>query len=253
MLVQGVGVCGSGWQPQVEALASRHECLTFDHRGLGKSRPYDEAGTALTVERMASDTLALMDEARFTRAHLVGHSLGGLVALAVAIGSPQRVLSLSLLCTFARGRDAGPPTPRMIFIGARTRIGTLRSRRHAFLELLLPPASFASLSPAERESLAGRLAPLFGHDLGELPSAANRQLAAMRRFDATSRLLELAALRTLVVSGKHDLIAPPRLGRALAAGIPGARYAELENAAHGVPLHSPDVVNALLMPHLGAP
>jgi pimeloyl-ACP methyl ester carboxylesterase len=71
----------------------------------------------------------------------------------------------------------------------------------------------------------------------------------MRAFDATARLGELAGIPALVVGAAHDPIAPPRLGRSLAAGIPGARYVELADASHGVTLQSPDRVHALLEEH----
>jgi 3-oxoadipate enol-lactonase len=62
-------------------------------------------------------------------------------------------------------------------------------------------------------------------------------------------LKELANTPTLVVSATHDRIAPPAAGRAIAAGIPGSRYVEITNAAHGVTLQKPDEVNALLLGH----
>ena len=98
LLVQGVGVHGDGWRPQVDALAGRFRCLTFDNRGMGRSQP---AGGPVTVEQMAEDARALMDAQGWDSAHVVGHSLGGAVALHLALTTPPRVRSLSLLCTFA--------------------------------------------------------------------------------------------------------------------------------------------------------
>ena len=72
----------------------------------------------------------------------------------------------------------------------------------------------------------------------------------MGRYDATSRLGELSSLPTLVVSAFHDRIARPELGRALAAGVPGARYIEIADAAHGVPIECPEQINKMLLEHL---
>ena len=105
LFIQGVGVHGSGWTPQIDALADRCQCTTFDNRGLGLSQP---RGCAITVEQMADDAAAVMDAVGWQSAHIVGHSLGGLVALHLALSARARVRSLSLLCTFARGRDATP-------------------------------------------------------------------------------------------------------------------------------------------------
>lgn len=249
LFVQGVGVHGDGWRPQVDALADRFRCLTFDNRGMGLSQP--AGGGRLTVERMADDARALMDALGWASAHVVGHSLGGLVAVRLALSARPRVRSLALLCTFADGRVAARPTPWILWVGTRTRIGTRRMRRRAFLQLILPPADFATLGAAGADALAARYAPLFGHDLADAPPVAMKQLGAAKRYDATPQLPDLAGLPTLVASATHDRIAPPWAGRAIAAGVPGARLVELPDAAHGVPIHQPGRVNSLLAEHLG--
>jgi pimeloyl-ACP methyl ester carboxylesterase len=244
LLIQGVGVHGTGWKPQVDELAAYYECLSFDNRGIGQSQPGSDA---LTVEQMADDALALMDAEGWPTAHVIGHSLGGLVALQLALVARQRVRSLSLLCTFANGRAAAPLTRRMLWSGIRSRVGTRRMRRRGFLSLLLPPGM---LSPREQDDLAMELTPLFGHDLADQPEVTNQQIDAMRTADVTRRLRELAGKPTLVVSGKHDPIAPPELGRAIARGIVGARYEEFSDASHGLPIHRAARVNTLLRNHL---
>jgi pimeloyl-ACP methyl ester carboxylesterase len=243
LLIQGVGVHSSGWTPQTDALADHYTCLTFDNRGVGRSRP---AGGPITVEQMADDARALMDAVGWESAHVAGHSLGGIVAISLALAEPRRVRSLALLCTFARGKDAAPLTPRLVWLGLRTKVGTRAMRRKAFLRLVSPPGHPAA------DGEADRLADLFGHDLVNLPEAAGAQLRAMRAADTAHRLGQLAGLPTLVVSAEHDPIAPPRLGRALAAGIAGAKYSELAGASHAAPILSADRVNALLAEHLAA-
>lgn len=244
VLVQGVGVAGSGWTPQVQALRARFRCLTFDNRGMGASQP---AGAAITVRQMAEDALWLMDRLEWDSAHLVGHSLGGPVALEMALARPERARSLSLLCTLARGRDATRLTWRMLRLGLRSRVGPRRARRRAFLEMVMPPGA---LRGADRDRMAAELAPLFGHDLADQPAIALKQLAALRAWDGTDRLGRLSAIPTLVMSAAHDPIAPPRFGRALAEAIPGARYVEFDDASHGLPIQHAGRVNALLAEHL---
>ncbi|HET7463420.1 MAG TPA: alpha/beta hydrolase [Longimicrobium sp.] len=244
VLIQGVGVAGSGWAPQVDALRHEFTCLTFDNRGMGASQPIGAA--PVSVGQMADDTLWLMSQLGWRSAHVVGHSLGGPVALEMALRQPGRVRSLSLLCTLARGRDATSLTWRMLWLGMRSRIGPRRARRHAFLEIVMPPAALAG---ADRDALAAELAPRFGHDLADQPPVAMKQLAALRAYDATGRLGEISA-PTLVLSAAHDPIAPPRHGRALAAAIGGARYVEFADASHGLPIQHAARVNELLRAHL---
>jgi len=244
VLIQGVGVAGSGWTPQVDGLRAEFRCLTFDNRGMGASQP---AGAAITVRQMAEDTLWLMSHLGWDAAHVVGHSLGGPVALEMALTAPKRVRSLSLLCTLARGRDATALSWRMLWLGLRSRIGPRRARRRAFLEMVMPPAA---LRETDRDRLAAELAPLFGHDLADQPPITLKQLGALRAYDATDRLGEITGIPTLVMSAAHDPIAPPRLGRALAAAIPGARFVEFADASHGLPIQHAGRVNALLVEHL---
>jgi pimeloyl-ACP methyl ester carboxylesterase len=243
LLIQGVGVHGTGWTPQTDALASRFRCITFDNRGMGRSQP---AGGAITVEQMAEDALALLDAEKVEAAHVVGHSLGGLVALRLALEARARVRTLALMCTFADGRAAAPLTLRMMWLGMRTKIGTRRMRRRAFLRLVMPADALAH---TDADAMAERLAPLFGHDLGDQPPVVNEQLSAMRKYSAMPRLGELAGLPTLVLSGAHDPISPPRVSEALAKGIPGARHVAFADASHGLPIQHAERVNALLVEH----
>lgn len=245
LLVQGVGVHGPGWAPQVAGLESRFRCLSFDNRGIGRSQP---RGERLSVERMAEDARALMEQEGWTSAHVVGHSLGGLVALHLALSARPLVRSLALLCTFARGGDATRPSAFMLWAGLRSRVGTRRSRRRAFLEIVMPREMLAA---CDRELLAERLAPLFGHDLADHPPIELEQLGAARAYDCSGRLGELSGLPTLVLSAAHDPISPPSVGRALAAAIPGARFVEWDDASHGAPIQHADRLNALLLEHLG--
>jgi pimeloyl-ACP methyl ester carboxylesterase len=244
LLIQGTGVHGDGWRPQVDALVHRYECLTFDNRGMGRSQPL---GASVTVAQMAQDALAIMDARGWASAHVVGHSLGGLVAQQLALTARSRVRSLSLLCTFARGGDATRLTPWMMWVGLRSRVGPRRLRRQAFLQMILPPAEFMTV---DRDALAERLAIAFGHDLADQPGIIGKQLSAMSTCDVTPCLGELAGLPTLVVSAELDRIAPTTSGRAIAAGITGSRYVELAGAAHGVPVTAPEKINALLLEHL---
>jgi pimeloyl-ACP methyl ester carboxylesterase len=246
LLIQGVGAIGEAWRPQVDGLADRFTSIWFDNRGIGGSTR--ERGP-LTIDAMAGDALAIMDAEGIREFHVAGHSMGGVIAQAVALRAPERVKSLALLCTFARGQDGARLTWSMLVTALRMRIGKRAMRRLAFLELIMPARYLEQIDCA---ALAERLAPLFGHDLAEQPSIAMTQLSAMSKYDACARLSALAHIPTLVVSATEDRIARPEYGRALAAAIPGARYVELADAGHGVPIHRPDEINTLLAAHITA-
>ena len=135
----------------------------------------------------------------------------------------------------------------MMWLGLRTRVGTRRQRRAAFLEILSPRQALVGV---DRDRLAISLAPLFGHDLADHSPAEMAQLGALRRYDATPELGRLGAIPTLVVSAEHDLIAPPSVGRTLAQAIPGSRYVEIAGAAHGAPIMAAERINASIAEHL---
>jgi pimeloyl-ACP methyl ester carboxylesterase len=242
--IQGVGVIGHGWSPQAEALAGRHQVITFDNRGIGRS---GAGAPPLTIEAMASDVLAIMDAERIERAHVIGHSLGGLVAQQVALAARQRVRSLALLCTFADGAAPGKLSLRMAVLGLRARVGSRAMRRNGMIRMIMPPEY---LRHVDRTALAERLQTLFGRDLADNPPIVSTQLRAMAKYSALARLGELRGIPTLVMTGAHDSIAPPRLGRAIAAAIPDARLVEFPDASHALPIQLVDDVNALLLEHL---
>lgn len=246
LLLQGVGLEGRAWAPQTEHLASRFTAITVDNRGIGAST---DPGGSLSIEEMAADALAVMDAEGVERFHVVGHSMGGVIAQDLALRAPARVASLSLLCTFARGRDALHLDWASLWTGMRTQFGTRRGRRRAFLEMIVPTGG---RSAAELDDIEARLSTLFGRDLADQPPIAMRQLKALSRYDARDRLGSLSGLPTLVMSAELDAIARPESGRALAAGIPDARYLELQEVGHAVPAYRPDLVNGPLLEHLVA-
>jgi len=138
LLIQGVGVIGRGWQPQVDGLAGEYSLYTFDNRGIGQSSLGDGA---LSIEAMAADAIAVMDAAGAARFHVVGHSMDGVIAQEVALRAPARVRSLCLMCTVERGRDASGMTLPMIKCRAQIALVGTRSVTFRFLKLATTPIS----------------------------------------------------------------------------------------------------------------
>ena len=192
LLIQGVGVVGEGWRPQVEELQREFTVVSFDNRGIGASTM---DAPAPTIQAMAADALAIMDAEGLTRFHVSGHSMGGIIAQEVALIAPRRVKSLAFLCTFSYGRESVSLTPGMVVLGLRTRVGTRAMRRRAFLRIVMPDDYLATV---DRDALARRLGDLFGHDIGTSPPIVMQQLKAMAAYDARPRLASLASIPTLV-------------------------------------------------------
>ena len=245
LFIQGVGVAGGGWGSQVSDLAKDFQTLVFDNRGLGKSIP---CRGPITIEAMAEDAWALMDAAGWESAHVVGHSMGGVIAQQLALDVPHRVRSLSLLCTFPRGKDAARVTPWVLWMTLRTRIGTRRMRRRAFLKMLFAEDD---LRQADTDTLATKVGALVGRDLADSPPILMKQVRALSRHDISVRLGKLVPIPALVVSAEHDPIAPPRYGRRLAQLISGAKFEEFKGASHGVIIDRAEAINRRLREFIG--
>jgi 3-oxoadipate enol-lactonase len=108
VLIQGLGFDRSGWVPVISALRRRFRLVLIDNRGSGRSTTADRK---FTVADMAVDVTAVLDKSRISRAHVLGASLGGMVAQELAIRFPQRVDRLVLACT-TPGWPYGYPMPR---------------------------------------------------------------------------------------------------------------------------------------------
>jgi pimeloyl-ACP methyl ester carboxylesterase len=246
VLVQGAGVIGEGWRPQIDALKDRYTVIWIDNRGIGQSAL---TTSPLTVEDMADDVLAVVDAEGIERFHLAGHSMGGLIAQQVAVCRPASVISLALLCTFLIGRQGSAMSLPLLLIAIRSRIGTRRMRRHAFVEMVMPREY---LGTVDRDALCEGLQGLFGRDLADQPPILMQQVKAMSKFDASHRLHALAHIPTLVLSASQDLIARPEYGRALAGAIPNSRFVEIAGAGHAVTIQCADEVNPILTAHIDA-
>lgn len=232
LLIQGVGVAGRAWAPQIDALDQVFQLAWYDARGIGQS-----PGPVGSVADMARDALEVLDALGWDSAHVVGHSLGGVIAQQLALDAPERVRSLTLMCTFARGGAALSFHPADLWANLRTMVGTSAMRRRAFFDLVTDPRR----SPTEEE--IGLLEGAFGRRLDALPAAAPHQLRALVGTDLREALADLD-VPALVLSAVHDRIAPLAQGRELARLL-GTSLVELQGG-HALPVQDPEPVNQLL-------
>jgi 3-oxoadipate enol-lactonase len=236
VLGSSLGTTGAMWRFQLPALAQRLRVVRYDHRGHGASPvppgPY-------TVADLGADVIALLDRLGVRRCHLGGASLGSAVALWVAAHHPDRVDRLVLA-----GTAAVFGTPEIW----RTRAATVREQGMAavaatVVDRWLPP-EYAAAHPEHRQELLDAVlaTPVDGY--------ANC-CGVLETMDLTADLANVAA-PTLVITGSEDQSAPPELGRALAAGIRGARLVEIAGAAHLPNVSHAEEFTRLVADFLGA-
>jgi 3-oxoadipate enol-lactonase len=236
VLLHGLGSSSRDWALQVGALGERHSLLAVDLRGHGRS---PSGRGRVTIEAMAGDVSRALDARRMDSAHLVGLSLGGCVALTLAVRQPARVRSLTVVNAFARFRPAGP---RGLFRGAQ-RIALLCTApmpvvaRHVARDLFPRPeqetpyvAAVDSLSRTARRVYLRSTLAVLGFDL-------RRELASVR-------------CPTLVIVGARDRTVSRGSALALAGAIPGARLEIVPDSGHATPYDQPDLFNRLILEFL---
>jgi 3-oxoadipate enol-lactonase len=230
-----IGSTVAAWEPQRAALAADFHVIAYDHRGHGGSPaptgPY-------SIDDLAQDVLGLLDDLQVQRAHLVGLSLGGMVAQQISARAPHRVDRLVLLCTAAHYSDRESWTERARIV----RAGGTEAVADATMERWLT-AGYRHDHPQEIARLRQMLVDIDREGYAGCCEA----IADMDLRDALSRI----RAPTLVLAGAQDPAAPPEQMRELAVAIDGARFA-IVPGAHVPPLEHPDIVTSLLLEHLTA-
>lgn len=235
VLVHGWTNSRSVWAPVARRLVeSGHRVVMYDQRGHGASTPGEDPPIPA---RLGDDLAAVLDQLDLRDAVLTGHSMGGFTVMAFACDHPdvlaERVRGLALVSTAAHGLGAGPLDLVMTRIFgsdvvtwamSRPRLGLFLTRgtvgrQAAYAELDATRDMFVATDPAVR---AACYAAFSGMDLREGLSKVETP--------------------TVVVVGSRDVLTPPRLGRAIAATVPGARFELVAGAGHMLPFESPDRV-----------
>jgi 3-oxoadipate enol-lactonase len=239
VMIQGLGTDSRGWALQRLALGRRFRCITIDNRGVGRTGPAPEP---YSLERMADDVVAVLDAERIDRAHVMGASMGGIIAQIIGVLHPERTRSLVLACTACRHHEW---------------------RRELLQEWAdaVDRDGMAALGDEALQWLVGpRLRRRFGIWLNLIARVVLQQQS--RTFvaqinailDAPDELrLELGTVRVpvLVITGSQDALTPVGDAEELAELIPQARLEVLSGAAHGLMAEAPNGFNEAVLRFLG--
>jgi pimeloyl-ACP methyl ester carboxylesterase len=233
LLIAGLGDPAEAWQPQLEGLADRYRLTAFDNRGAGRTPMPDGPLSAAT---MADDAAALLRALGVPTAHVAGFSMGSAIAQELALRHPAVVRSLVLVSTYARP-DALWRAQLDFWRWLAEVAPSERAFFEAFFTWVYTPRAHAdgSVDQIIEEAMA------FPHQSSL--EAFQAQVDVCLAHDTADRLSQIGA-PTLVLAGELDTILPPRVGHAVAAAIPDARFEVMPGEAHQPFQEVPDEFNA---------
>jgi pimeloyl-ACP methyl ester carboxylesterase len=239
LLINGLSAPSAGWALQVKALAPHFQVVTFDNRGVGETDLPSEP--VYTTAQMADDAAALLGYLKIARAHVLGASMGGTIAMELALRHPRLVRSLTLACTWADG-DARFLHTIEAWISLAYRVPVEERYRYVVYPWIFSPAFLG-----EKEDVEQVFQRALAYPHQTKPEAIERQARGILAWNGT-RVGRLGSIRVpaLVLVGRDDILTPPAFSKALARRLPRARLAVLPGG-HGFFLEQADAFNRAVL------
>ena len=212
VLIPGLSGLASFWQAQIEAFSPFFRTISFDHRGVGRSK----AAPPYAMEQWAADIIAILDHSGIDRAHLVGHSTGSVIAQVVAASHPQRVASVVLSGTWAE------PDERFLqtFALRRAVLTALGNEAYAVLGAIM-------IAPPAQPMVPGLSEPTD-------PRIVAARIDVLMSYHGRDRLREIRC-PALVLAAADDVLIPAARSRLVAEAIAGAELKIFTSGSHAFP------------------
>ena len=240
LLSAGLGGAAGYWTPQIAVLRERYRVITYDQAGTGRARA-TELPQGYSIADMADEVLGILDATKTESCHFVGHALGALAGVELALGQPARVRSL----TIVNGWVAADAHTRRCF---EIRVALLKGAGpKAYVRaqpIFLYPATWLSKNVARMEQEDE-------HALKGFQGVNNllRRIEALLTFDATPRLGALR-LPVLLAAARDDVLVPATQSEHLATVLANAKLHVAPWGGHGMNVTAPDAFNAVLLEFL---
>jgi pimeloyl-ACP methyl ester carboxylesterase len=269
LLIMGLGMQLIAWPPaMVQALVDAgFRVVRFDNRDIGLSQHFDHLGSPSLLweglkfrmgwrirppyglDDMAADTLGVLDALQIGKAHVVGVSMGGMIAQRLAVLAPSRVISLSSIMSSsgARGLPEASPAVARVLLSRPAGRGVQAAIDHTVKLLKAIGSPGFPMDDAEIREKVTAAAQRSFHPQGVL-----RQMVAVAADSARASALARVTAPTLVLHGKADRLVPMACGEDTARRIPGARFESIEGMGHDLPPGVVERLLALLIPHFKA-
>ncbi|MCB8984236.1 MAG: alpha/beta hydrolase [Ardenticatenaceae bacterium] len=258
LLISGLGMQLIGWDDEVCALLAQrgYWVIRYDNRDVGLSTKFDEAGlpnllpalqggqinAPYLLKDMAADAVGLMDALGIDSAHVLGASMGGMIAQTVAIHYPERVRTLTSIMSTTGAPDLPQPKPEvamMLLAPAAKSLDEHIQKSLQWAHVLNGPGFPLDEARAREQAIAT-------YERSYYPVGTGRQLAAIFASGSRREALRSLAVPTLVIHGKDDPLVPVEGGLDTAAAIPNAKLLLIEGLGHALPPETwPEVVTAV--------
>lgn len=236
LMIMGLGSNAYGWKRSLPWMSAGHQAIVFDNRGVGRS---DVPAGAYTIAQMAADAASVLDACGHDTAHVMGMSLGGMIAQRLAVDHAARVRSLALLCTTPGGPNAVPASEDVLrgLMEGGADPATVYRRNAWFL---YGEDTRAHHPERIEEDLVER------SRIPTTPTGYFGQIQAATKHDVWDALPRVA-VPALVVHGDADILVPTANGRLIASRIPGAELVVIPGAGHMLQADAGDAVREAVL------
>ena len=209
--------------PTIDGLSKHFKTVIFDNRGVGRS---DKLIGDVTIETMAADVIGLMDALNINQAHILGHSMGGMIAQELALKFPERIKKLVLCSTSCGGSKAELPS-----VETQRLFAKLSAKEHTrdLIEEVMPHIFSKKFMDENPEFMKRKVDDILIIPTG--PTTFKAQMGAWMRY-SSCRKLKIINLPTLIIHGKQDILVPPRNGDLLSEKLPSAEISWFDSSAH---------------------
>jgi pimeloyl-ACP methyl ester carboxylesterase len=243
LMIMGMSGTALSWgEPFLSDLRRDFDLIAYDHRGVGASSQLDGP---VTIREMAQDAAGLLAALELDSAHVLGISMGGMIAQELALAAPERIRTLTLGCTYCGGEDSSLAAPATLQHLSEAMLSGDRERAlRASWEINVSPAF------ADDADAYARFVAIAMRRAVAVP-VIMAQMQACAAHDTNARLGQIE-LPTLVVHGTVDELLPVQNGRLIAERIPGAQLEILDDVGHLFFWERPQRAAELLRAHAAA-
>ncbi|MBV9387311.1 MAG: alpha/beta hydrolase [Chroococcidiopsidaceae cyanobacterium CP_BM_ER_R8_30] len=239
LLIAGFSCDSYYWSAVRRWLVKRYQVIWFDNRGIGRS---SAPNNPYTISQMAADAAALLEYLEIDKVHIAGHSMGGQIAQELALAHSEKVLSLLLLSSWAKGDE--------MFHAIVKTFGDLPQtlKPQQYLQVILP-WMFTAEFYANPEAVEQIIQFAVEYPFPPTANGLYHQSRAILGSNTSERLAEIDC-PTMVLVGKQDILTPMKFAKQLVQGLPKAELVILESGGHGCVVESAEAVAQAMLTFL---